>query len=305
VNAFGTSALAVAGGLVGVALGDLLSEEIRARLEKVPHAILRLAALRVPVALRRWLREEWSAELAEILSGRATLPLTRLWVGLRYALGLLRTSPEVGRALAPRIDAPVGGVEHGRQLSPWPDAAGFAGSLAFPRAAQLRALAEISSFIRADASTGGMLVLTGSPGSGRSVVLAQIAAEANRPGSAAARQGVIALRAAGMDAHRVGREIARAAGLRMPRRLEDLAPALAAALRAGDVGERVLILDALDEAERPAEILDRVLVPVAQACAAAGLRTVVGTRRLLPGRLAALAPTVVDLDRWTEQGGSR
>jgi hypothetical protein len=53
MNGFAASVLAPASGLVGVALGDLLSEEIRTRLEKVPRTILRLASRADRRALRR------------------------------------------------------------------------------------------------------------------------------------------------------------------------------------------------------------------------------------------------------------
>jgi len=38
--------------LVGICLGDLASEEIRGRLDQLPHALIRLASHRVPGNLR-------------------------------------------------------------------------------------------------------------------------------------------------------------------------------------------------------------------------------------------------------------
>jgi hypothetical protein len=101
MSALVTSAIALVGGFMGVALGDVLSNEIRARLDKIPHAIVQVAVLRLPVPLRRELSDEWSAELTEILRGHEALAVTRLWVGVRYSTGLLRSSAQVGRALSP------------------------------------------------------------------------------------------------------------------------------------------------------------------------------------------------------------
>jgi HD domain len=102
MNAFAVAVLALAGGFLGVAMADLVSEEIRARLDKAPRALLRVAVLRLPASLRGELSDEWSAELAEILSGSEALPVTRLWVGGRFAVGLLFSSRRVGRALGRR-----------------------------------------------------------------------------------------------------------------------------------------------------------------------------------------------------------
>jgi len=92
--------------LVGPALiGDLVSEEIRNRLDRLPHGLIRLATRRLPMGVRRELTEEWSAELHEILRGAEALPITRLFRGTHYALGLLRTAPGIGRALTEGIEA--------------------------------------------------------------------------------------------------------------------------------------------------------------------------------------------------------
>jgi hypothetical protein len=83
----------------GAVLGDLLSEEVRTRLDRVPAYLLELAARRVDADLRVELLEEWSGELHEILRGAEALPVTRLWRGLRYSAGLLVAAPRVGRIL--------------------------------------------------------------------------------------------------------------------------------------------------------------------------------------------------------------
>ena len=299
MNAFAASALAVAGGLVGVALGDLLSEEIRARLEKVPHAILRLAALRVAVSLRRELHGEWSAELTEILRGRESLPVTRLWVGLRFALGLLRSSPEVDRVLTHVADDSEHDGERSRVLPDRPDPATAAALLSPVRLTGRRlALEDIGTFIRARRPTEAMLLLTGSPGAGKSSVLARLVGTTAIDAPATAGPGALVVHASGKAAHQVGREIAQAVGIRMPIRLEDLARRLRDELRRTGAGTRALVIDGLDEAERPTEVLHRVLVPVAESCSGVGLRMVVGTRRFVLGTLGfgRVAASVVDLD---------
>jgi hypothetical protein len=96
----------VAGFVVGLAVGvvaDLVSEEVRGRLDRVPHWLIRLAARRIDTAIREDVVDEWTAELQEILDiHRAVpLPLTRLFVGTHYALGLLRASDAINRDLSP------------------------------------------------------------------------------------------------------------------------------------------------------------------------------------------------------------
>jgi hypothetical protein len=87
--------------LTGTAiLGDLVSEEIRGRLDHLPHAIIRLAARRLPPDVREDLAQEWTAELHELLRGAEALPITRLYRGIRYAFGLLRAAPSIGRDLS-------------------------------------------------------------------------------------------------------------------------------------------------------------------------------------------------------------
>jgi hypothetical protein len=95
----------VTGGLTGVVavvvfvlaavLGDLCSKEIRGRLDRVPGALLRMAARRLPSRVREQWLEEWRGELYEILRGADALPVTRLWRGLRYGLGVVRAAPSV------------------------------------------------------------------------------------------------------------------------------------------------------------------------------------------------------------------
>jgi hypothetical protein len=101
----GAAAWAALVGLIGMlvlaCVGDLASEEVRGRLERLPHALIALAARRAPPEMRAELREEWAAELHEILRGAEGLPITRLVRGIQYAAGVLRTARGVGRQLSP------------------------------------------------------------------------------------------------------------------------------------------------------------------------------------------------------------
>jgi hypothetical protein len=83
--------------LVGTAIGDLLSEEMRGRLDEIPHRLLRLAARRLPATIREETLREWYGELHEILRGAQARPVTRLIRGTRYATGLFRVAPSIGR----------------------------------------------------------------------------------------------------------------------------------------------------------------------------------------------------------------
>jgi hypothetical protein len=81
-------------------LSDMASEEVRDRLDHLPHAILRLAARRLPPGQRATVyEEEWLPELTYILKGAETRPITRLITGTRYALGILRTADQISRRL--------------------------------------------------------------------------------------------------------------------------------------------------------------------------------------------------------------
>jgi hypothetical protein len=93
--------LVVVGIVFGVAvlvLHDLASAEIRGWIEIAPQAVLRLAAARLPVGLRETVyEEEWLPELTYLLRGTESRPITRLILGLRFALGLFRSARSVAR----------------------------------------------------------------------------------------------------------------------------------------------------------------------------------------------------------------
>ena len=81
------------------ALGAMCEQEIETRIGRLPNALIRLAALRLPRDVRSDLADEWKAELDFIVSGTDGLPVTRLLRGLRFAASLLRVAPSVAHEL--------------------------------------------------------------------------------------------------------------------------------------------------------------------------------------------------------------
>lgn len=99
------------GALLGLAIGDALSEEVRGRLDQFPRTLICLAAARLPQEQREDHTDEWLAELHEILRGSEALPVTRVIIGTRYALGLLRAGRKIGREAASNRVVTDGSVE--------------------------------------------------------------------------------------------------------------------------------------------------------------------------------------------------
>jgi hypothetical protein len=89
----------LAGGLAILTLGDMASKEVRARLDRLPRALIGLAVRRLPPELRDDLGDEWHAELDHILRRAKLYPVTRIFVGTRYAIGIVRSASSVGRSL--------------------------------------------------------------------------------------------------------------------------------------------------------------------------------------------------------------
>jgi hypothetical protein len=111
--------LGVLAAVVGLVVGDMVSKEIRARLDMVPHRVITLAARRSPTEIRDELQEEWSGELHEILRGSEALPVTRLCKGMWYAIGLLFVAPKIGRSLLGKPST-VTALRH--RAGAWPSA---------------------------------------------------------------------------------------------------------------------------------------------------------------------------------------
>jgi hypothetical protein len=69
----------IVGGLILAVFGEMVSQEVRDRLDHLPHAILRLAARWLDPAQRAAIYDdEWMPELAYILKGDEARPVTRL-----------------------------------------------------------------------------------------------------------------------------------------------------------------------------------------------------------------------------------
>lgn len=96
---FALGVLIFGAGIAKACFEDLVKEEARTRLERLPYALIMLAALRAPREVRSDLREEWIAELRALLADPSLngLPITRLKGGLGYALGLLWCAHQIAR----------------------------------------------------------------------------------------------------------------------------------------------------------------------------------------------------------------
>ncbi|MEV0562795.1 trypsin-like peptidase domain-containing protein [Dactylosporangium sp. NPDC050588] len=202
---------------------------------------------------------------------------------------LLRDDPQLGRHWSPR----------GRGVSVESEAGyRFRG-----REAVLR---KINQWFAAPKQNRRILVITGSPGAGKSALLGRVVTTADpeirkalpQGGGVFAAEGSVdcAVHAKGKTALDVAEEIARSVSIALPDRAERLAPAFRKRLGRARFN---LVVDALDEAASVGsarELIDDVLVPLAEA----GATVVVGTRRAdgkgdLVGRFGA-ASMVVDLD---------
>ena len=176
------------------------------------------------------------------------------------------------------------------------------------------ALSQITGWLYRDKPDRRVLVVTGSPGVGKSAVLGRIVTTADAairaslpPGDQAVCASVgsvgCAMHAKAKTALEVAEEIARAASARLPEEPSDLAPAIRDALEERGGGRFNVIIDALDEAASPVQaraIIDQVVLPLAETCSDAGAQVIVGTRRRddggdLLGRFGGALATI-DLD---------
>jgi WD40 repeat protein len=177
------------------------------------------------------------------------------------------------------------------------------------------ALLRLKKWLDNPAASGRPLVVTGSPGVGKSAVLGRIVTTADaeiRAGLPAddtavrATTGSVscAIHARGKGALDVAVEIAKATGARLPQTPDELPSALRDHLAGRDVRFN-LIVDALDEAVTPQQarlLLSSVLLPLARMCAGVGVQVAVGTRRsddlgnILDLFGTALGRDVIDLD---------
>lgn len=188
---------------------------------------------------------------------------------------MLRTDPEEGRHWSPRARGVSVDIDRGYR---------FRGRTA--------ALTEIVRWLDRPCADSRILVVTGSPGVGKSAVLGRVVTTADEkirealpPDDdgvrATIRSVACAVHVKGKTALDVAQEIARAASVALPSQPEDLVPALQQRL-----SERAarfnLVVDALDEAASSAQsrlLLRAVLLPLALSCAGLGFQAVVATRR--------------------------
>ena len=138
-----------------------------------------------------------------------------------------------------------------------------------------------------------VLVVTGSPGVGKSAVLGRIITTADAgvrqslpPEDRAVKASLgsvsCAVHAKGKTALEVAEEIARAASASLPGKPGDLAPVIREVLREPGGRKFNVIIDALDEAAGPDQarvIMDEIVLPLIKECSEAGAQVVVGTRR--------------------------
>jgi WD40 repeat protein len=203
--------------------------------------------------------------------------------------------------------------ERGRHWLPRARGVNVEGERGYRFRGRTEALLKIVQWLARTVSDGQLLVVTGSPGVGKSAVLGRIVTTADKAihdslpdddDAVRAHVGQVscAVHVRGKSALEVAVEIARGAGVGLPAKPEHLVPALRS--RLADRPTRFnLIVDALDEAASPAEarlLVRKVLLPLAKDCADVGVAVVVGTRHAdNEGDLLAVlngGAAVIDLD---------
>ncbi|MDG4803771.1 AAA family ATPase [Micromonospora sp. WMMD980] len=154
------------------------------------------------------------------------------------------------------------------------------------------ALRRVVEFVDGPAAAARPLIVTGSPGVGKSAALGRVVTTADQQIRAGLPEDDTAVRATagsvscavhakGKTALEVATEIARAVAVDLPGAPADLMPAVRDRLSRRPA-RFALVIDALDEAADPGQarqVIDDVLLPLARECGRYGLRVVVGTRR--------------------------
>ncbi|UQU63411.1 trypsin-like peptidase domain-containing protein [Couchioplanes caeruleus] len=175
------------------------------------------------------------------------------------------------------------------------------------------ALRMIRTWLDVAAPPARPLIVTGSPGVGKSAVLGRIVTTADAavhtalpPGDTAVTATVgsvsCAVHAKGKSALEVATEIARAAAVALPADPADLMPALRGRLSRRPARFN-LVIDALDEAVSPGQtrkLIRDVVLPLTHELARLGVQVVVGTRRAddMGDLLTTFGPAaeIIDLD---------
>ncbi|WP_433532173.1 trypsin-like peptidase domain-containing protein [Micromonospora sp. CA-263727] len=187
----------------------------------------------------------------------------------------LRTDGEAGRHWLPRARGVAVDTEGGAR---------FRGRTA--------ALRRIVDWIDAAAPVTRPLIVTGSPGVGKSAALGRIVTTADPQIRATLPDDDVAVRATvgsvscavhakGKTAIEVATEIARAVAVDLPGAPADLMPAVRERLERRPT-RFALVIDALDEAADPGharQVIDDILLRLARDCGPYGVRVVIGTRR--------------------------
>ncbi|GAA1037730.1 hypothetical protein GCM10009557_51900 [Virgisporangium ochraceum] len=146
-------------------------------------------------------------------------------------------------------------------------------------------LAELTGWVGSGGDGRGRVV-TGDPGSGKSAVLGRLAAQCRS-------QPVVTVYARGRTVAEVADEVAAGLGLE-----PSGAAGLIADLRSWR-GDAVVVVDAVDEAVQPFELVQDLLQPLAASSAVTGLRCAFGSRRGGDGHLLTgfgESVTILDLD---------
>ena len=155
------------------------------------------------------------------------------------------------------------------------------------------ALQEINRWLTREVSDRRVLVVTGSPGVGKSAVLGRVVTTSDvstraslPPEDDAFRvdTGTVgcAVHVKAKTALEVAGEIARAASAKLPGEPNELANAVREVLERGNRQRFNVVIDALDEAASPDQariIVGDIVLPLAETCSDAGVQIVVGTRR--------------------------
>ncbi|MGH3205787.1 MAG: AAA family ATPase [Streptosporangiaceae bacterium] len=155
------------------------------------------------------------------------------------------------------------------------------------------ALTQIVQWLDRPGPDRQVLVVTGSPGVGKSAVLGRIVTTADvairaslppRDAAVKASPGSVncAVHVKGKTAQEVAEEIARAASAKLPEHPDALAPAVRDVLSEQAARKFNVIIDALDEAASPEQarvIIHKLVLPLVNTCSDVGAQVVVGTRR--------------------------
>jgi hypothetical protein len=105
----GAVAWGLIAGAVGMAIGDLVSSEIRGRLERIPLWLIRVAARHLDRDARESGVAEWTAELHAVLREHDAdaIPLAGLAIGIRFALGVIRAARTIERDNQATLGVPL------------------------------------------------------------------------------------------------------------------------------------------------------------------------------------------------------